>query len=66
MTAIQTTLMVRIVKKLHWIETSLLTLLGVGLILTLLHVETTGILTLSLSGLAVVFFSQGLSTSSAP
>lgn len=56
MTAIQTTLIVRLVKQLHWLEASLLTLLGVGLVLTLLQFETTSIITLSLSGLAIVFF----------
>lgn len=56
MTAIQTTLIARIVKQLHWIEAFLLTLLGAGVVLTLFNVDALSILIVSLSGLSIVFF----------
>lgn len=56
MTAIQTTLIARIVKQLHWIEAFLLTLLGAGAVLTLLNIDASSILLVSLSGLSIVFF----------
>ena len=55
MTSTPTSLIVRLTKNLHWAERALLIALVIGTLLTYLKIDT-GVLSVSLVGLAVVFF----------